>query len=365
MARSSFTRIAAVGAASFALIALAACGQAPDAPDAGDGGSAAPGAEDFLACMVSDEGGFDDKSFNELSHNGLTMAADQLGISTLEAESQTPDDYLPNLTSMVDQGCNIIIPVGFKLAEATQEVADANPNTHFAIVDVDFLAGDNLLQLNYDTAQAAFLGGYAAAGFSKSGTVATYGGDSIPTVTIFMDGFAKGVEYYNQQKGTDVKVLGWDPAAQTGEFVGNFTDQVRAQQITEGFLAQGADVILPVGGPLYQGGAEAVRAAGNSAVIMGVDSDLAVADPQYADIILVSIMKGLDVTVFDAIEQSVNGNFEPGFYTGVLANDGVSLSGFGDFESQLPDGMLDELAEIEQAIINGEITDISPSSPAS
>ena len=364
MARSPFTRIAAIGAVGLTALALAACGQAPDKPGTGGtGGSAAPGAEDFTACMISDEGGFDDKSFNQLAHDGLVKAENELGVKTLEAESKTPDDYLPNLQSMVDQGCNIIIPVGFKLADATQEVANANPETHFAIVDVDYLKGDNLLQLNYDTAQAAFMAGYAAAGYSKSGTVATYGGANIPTVTIFMDGFAKGVEYHNQQKGTSVKVLGWNPATGTGDFVENFTDQVRAQQITEGFLSQGADVILPVGGPLYQGGAEAVRAAGNSAVILGVDSDLAKADEQYADIILVSIMKGLDVTVYDAIQQAVDGKFAGGVYTGTLENEGVGLSGFGAYESKLPAGMAQELEQIKADIIAGKITDISKFSP--
>ena len=361
MARMITPRLAA-GMALVGISALTLAGCAA-APEAGAGGSAAPGASDFTACMVSDEGGFDDKSFNQLAHDGLVKAKSELGIKTLEAESKTPDDYTPNLQSMVDQGCNIIIPVGFKLADATEAAATANPETNFAIVDVDYLKSTNILQLNYDTAQAAFMAGYAAAGYSKSGTVATYGGANIPTVTIFMDGFAKGVEYHNQQKGTSVKVLGWNPAAAAGEFVGNFTDQVRAQQITEGFLSQGADVILPVGGPLYQGGAEAVRAAGNQAVILGVDSDLAKADAKYADIILVSIMKGLDVTVFDSIKQAVDGQFAGGVYTGTLKNEGVGLSGFGSFESKLPAGMTAELDQIKADIIAGKITGISQFSP--
>ncbi|MGO2111198.1 MAG: BMP family lipoprotein, partial [Pseudoclavibacter sp.] len=327
LSRLALRRTAAIGAVGAIALALTACGQAPDeAPEGTEAGGEAVDNSDFTACMISDEGGFNDRSFNELAHAGLTMAEEELGISVLEAESQTADDYDSNLSTMVQQGCNIIIPVGFNLADATQAAADANPDVHYAIVDVDYLTGDNLLQLNYDTAQAAFLAGYAAAGYSTSGTVATYGGDNIPTVTIFMDGFARGVEYYNEQKSADVQIIGWDADAQTGEFVGDFTDQASANQITQGFLAQGADVILPVGGPLYQGGAEAIRDAGSDAVILGVDSDLAVADEQYADMILVSIMKGLDVTVFEAIERAVNDEFEGGFYTGTLENDGVGLS---------------------------------------
>ncbi|KAB1648180.1 BMP family ABC transporter substrate-binding protein [Pseudoclavibacter endophyticus] len=363
LSRPALTRTAAIGAVGVVAFALAACGQAPDEAPAGSEGAAPEDNSDFTACMVSDEGGFNDKSFNELSHDGLEQAEEELGVSTLEAESQSPDDYDSNLTTMVQQGCNIVVPVGFNLADATQAAADANPEVHFAIVDVDYLEGDNLLQLNYDTAQAAFMAGYAAAGYSKTGTVATYGGDNIPTVTIFMDGFARGVEYHNEQKGTDVQVIGWNPDTQTGEFVGNFSDNARANQITQGFLAQNADVILPVGGPLYQGGAEAILDAGSDAVILGVDSDLAAADERYADIVLVSIMKGLDVTVFEAIEQSFNGEFEGGYYTGTLENEGVGLSGFGAFEGELPEGMLEELDQIKADIIDGTITGISDASP--
>lgn len=362
MGMSRKKAVGALSVASISMLALAACGAPPE-----DGGAtSAAGADnsDFLACMVSDEGGFDDRSFNQLAHEGLDMAVEQLGVSTSEAQSSSPDDFQPNLAAMVDQGCDLIIPVGFMLADATQAAADANPDTSFAIVDVDYLSADNLLQLNYDTAQAAFLAGYAAAGQSETGKVATYGGSQIPSVTIFMDGFVDGVNYYNEQKGADVEVLGWDVEGQNGEFVGNFTDNTKARQITEGFLAQGADIILPVGGPLYQGAAEAIRADGDNALLLGVDSDLRAKEPDYADIIFVSIEKGLDVTVFDAIKSAVEGNFAGGTtYTGTLENEGVGISDFGDFESQLPDGMLDELDTIREGIIDGSITVESPSSP--
>nr|WP_325210922.1 BMP family ABC transporter substrate-binding protein [Salinibacterium sp.] len=341
-----------LGILGAAALTLSACAAAPEGDDNanGDAGS------DFLACMVSDEGGFDDKSFNELSYNGLLQAEEELGIEIRESESSSEADYEPNLEGMVDAGCGIIVPVGFKLADATQAVADANPEVNFAIVDVDYLSGDNIKQLNYDTAQAAFLAGYAAAGYSTSKVVATYGGAEIPSVTIFMDGFKAGVEQWNEAKGDSVTVLPFD-------YVGDFTDQVRAQQITEGFLSQNADVILPVGGPLYQGGAEAILDAGADAVILGVDSDLAVADEKYKDLIFVSIMKGLDVTVFDSIKQAFDGEFEADVYTGTLENEGVGLSSFYDFEGELPEGMMDELDALKQQIIDGELSGFSEFSP--
>lgn len=363
-----FTRkklVAAFGLAAASMLVLSACGQAPsgDAPAADGDSTGAADAGDFTACMVSDEGGFDDRSFNQLSHAGLEQAASELGIATNEAESKTEGDYNANLTAMLDAGCNIIVPVGFKLADATAEVAAANPDTQFAIVDVDWVEGDNVLGLTYDTAQAGFLAGYAAAGYSKSGVVATYGGAQLPSVTIFMDGFHDGIKYWNEQKGADVRLIGWDVDTQNGSFVGDFSNQASAKQITEGFLAEGADVILPVGGPLYQGGVEAIRDANSDAVIIGVDSDLAVADPSVADKVFVSIQKGLDVSVFEAIKSSVDGAFEGGLYVGTLENEGVGISGFGEFEGDLPEGMLDELEQIKQGIIDGSIEVVSPSSP--
>lgn len=361
-----FTRkklVAAFGIAAASALVLSACGQAPDTTAPGGTGAAGGDNSDFLACMVSDEGGFDDKSFNELSHDGLEKAAAELGVKTQEAESKSEGDFNANLNAMLDAGCNIIIPVGFKLADATDAIAAANPETHFAIVDVDWVQHPNVLGLNYDTAQAGFLAGYAAAGASKSGVVATYGGAQLPTVTIFMDGFHDGIKHYNEQKGASVQLLGWDVDSQTGSFVGDFSNQAKAKQITEGFLAQGADLILPVGGPLYQGAVEAIRDTNSEALILGVDSDLAKADPSVADKVFVSIQKGLDVTVFEAIKSAVEGNFQSGTYTGTLANDGVGISGFGEHESMLPDGMKDELEQIKQDIISGKIEVVSPSSP--
>ncbi len=360
MSTFTFRRSGVFAALAATSLVLTGCGDAPDPQQNGGGDGAAA---DFTACMVSDEGGFDDKSFNELSHDGLEKARDELGITIREAESTSPDQFEPNLTAMVQQGCNIIIPVGFMLADATEAAAKANPDVDFAIVDYDQIQAENVLGLNYDTAQAAYLAGYAAAAASKTGVVATYGGAQIPSVTIFMDGFVNGVKKYNEAKGKDVKVLGWDVTAQSGSFVGNFSDQNQARQITEGFLSQKADVIMPVGGPLYQGGAEAIKSSNQEAYIIGVDSDLAAREQQYKDIIMTSVTKSMDLSVVEAIKQSKDGSFKGGTYTGTLANNGVGLASFGEFEKNLPEGTVQEIESLRQEIIDGKIKDLSPASP--
>src|SRR5690349_7228596 len=182
-----------------AAVLLAGCGSAPEDSGSTDGGEAA---SDFIPCMVSDTGGFDDKSFNQLGFEGLTEAADELGVEPITVQSDAETDYGPNLQNLVDQGCNLIVSVGFALSAATVEAAIANTDVEFAIIDDaadnDFdgtTDADNIKPIVFNTAQSAFLVGYAAASYSKSGIVATWGGLPFPTVSIFSDGFAQGVAY--------------------------------------------------------------------------------------------------------------------------------------------------------------------------
>src|SRR6202042_976867 len=140
----------------------------------------------------------------------------------------------------------------FLMAAATESAAKANPTQKFAIVDCsyasDCLTGtkeSNIDQLIFNTVQDGFLGGYLAAGMTKTGKVATFGGQELPTVTIYMDGFWDGVQYYNKQHHTNVQVLGWSEESQKGEFTNSFTDETAGQTITQTFLSEGADVIFP------------------------------------------------------------------------------------------------------------------------
>ena len=170
--------------------------------------------------QVSDSAGFTDKSFNQTSLAGLTKAASDLKVSTAKVESKDDKDYAVNIQSMIDAKCTMIVSVGFLLENATVAAAKANPDVNFAIVDSQPAnAPKNLKPLIFNTAESSFEAGYLAASMTKSGKVGTFGGQKIPTVTIFMDGFAQGVDYYNTQKKKSVQVLGWDAKKQDGQFV--------------------------------------------------------------------------------------------------------------------------------------------------
>jgi len=355
--------VIAIGAA----LLLAGCAAAPEAPSGSEpaGSESAAPTTDIQPCIVSDEGGFDDRSFNQLGAEGLRAAAEGLGVEPIEVESASPADYAPNLDSVIAEGCNMVVSVGFQLAEATGAAATANPDINFAIIDDQSVTADNVQPIVYDTAQAAFLAGYAAASYTESGTIATWGGLQIPPVTIFMDGFVEGAEYYNEQNGTDVQVLGWDAEAQSGSFTGGFAAGVEAKAMAETFIGQGADVLMPVGGPIFLSAAEAIRDQGDDSgiVMIGVDADLYETSPDNADLFLTSVLKGMSTGVQTVVEQAAAGEFSSEPYVGTLENDGVGLAPFHDFEGSVDVELQSQLDEIREAIIAGEITVESPASP--
>jgi len=358
-------RVAALGGA--VALALAACGSAPE-DEATPGASGSASSVDFKACMVSDAGGFDDKSFNQAGFEGLMKAKDELGITEAHVESSADTDYTPNIDSLVAENCNLIIGVGFLLEDPIQTAAEANPDIKFALVDSAFsdadfnpVTIDNAKPILFDTAQSAYLAGYVAAAQSTTGKVATFGGIQIPSVTIFMDGFADGVAKYNEDSGKSVQLLGWDKAAQTGVFAGNFDSQDDGKNIGQSFIDQGADIIMPVAGPVGLGTASVAQAAGNVAIV-GVDADW-FETTEYGPIVLTSVMKEIGPAVFDTISEAVDDKFSSDPYVGTLENEGLGLAPFHDFDSKVSDDVKAKVEELKKGIISGDVVVESDASP--
>jgi basic membrane protein A and related proteins len=359
-------------------LALSACGDAPDddtEPAATDatteeteatGDTEAPGdteeteappatgdAADFRGCLVTDAGGVDDRSFNQTAYEGLERARDELGIEIALLESTSETDFEPNIEAFLGQDCDLIITVGFLLGDVTEAAAQANPDQNFAIVDYAYEDDyDNLRELVFATDQAAFLAGYVAAGVTETDAVGTYGGINIPTVSIFMDGYLAGVNYYNEENGTNVEVIGWDGT--DGSFTGNFDSQDDGRNVTDSLLEAGADIIMPVAGPVGLGTAAALQDFGSGKMIW-VDTDGYESVEQFRDLILTSVMKKMDNAVFDTVEAGVNDAFEGGLYLGTLENEGVDIAPFHDFEDEVPQEVKDALPGLRDGIISGEI----------
>lgn len=351
--------IAALATLSAAALTLAGCAAAPTPSGSGSGAKSS-----FLPCMVSDSGGFDDKSFNQLGFEGLVAGAKKVGVSYQKRESNSDSDYAPNIDSLIKAKCSLIITVGFNLSKATVAAAKENPKIDFAIIDD---AADNnfdgktdapnIKPILFDTAQAAFLAGYASASVTKTGVLGTFAGIPFPTVTIFMDGFSQGMTYYNEQKGKNVKLVGYDPAApDKATQVGEFAAGDKAKQVAQSIIDQNADVILPVGGPIFQSAGAAIQDSGKDIALLGVDADTYVTAPTYKKLYLTSILKDMSQAVQDVVANSKGSStFDVTPYVGTLKNGGVGIAPFHDYDSKVSSATKSELKDIQSKIISGEI----------
>jgi len=338
-----------------ATLLLAGCAAAPEK-------SGSDSASEFCARMVTNSGGLQDKSFNQSSWEGLQKAEKSVGLEAKVLVSNSESDLEPNVQQAADSGCGFVLTVGYELTPATLAAAKANPKTDFALVD-DTAEAKNLKPIVFDTAQAAYLAGYLAAGVSKTGTVATFGGGNQPPVTLFMDGFVDGVAHYNEVHGTTVRALGWDKTKQDGSFTGDFEDTAKGLALTQGFIDQGADVILPVAGQVGEGAAAAALEAGNVSIIW-VDSDgYDTLAAEYRPILLTSVLKNTSDAVVTIAGEAKKKTFTNTPYVGTLENDGVGIAPFHDRASSVSSELASEIDGLKAKIISGEVEVSSPSSP--
>jgi basic membrane protein A len=353
-------RIVSVFAAGGLVLGAAACGEAPDKNDTGNAG------DKYTACMVTDTGGIDDRSFNASAWAGLQAASDEnRNIDPKYVASTAEADYVPNLEGFAKQDCDFILAVGGLMGEAAKQVATANSGKQFGIVDSK-IEPTNVYPMQFDTAQAAFLAGYLAAGYSKTGKVGTYGGMKIAPVTIFMDGFVDGVAHYNKVKGTNVQVLGWDKEKQNGSFTNDFVKQDEGKKVSDTLVAQGADVIMPVAGGAGLGTAAAAQASNGKYSVIWVDADGCESAAQYCSVFLTTVVKNIQGAVKEAVLKGASGEKLDSSvgYVGTLANNGVSLAPYHQFDSKIPAELKVEIEDLKKEIIAGKIKVTSPAQPS-
>ena len=380
-------RLLALGASAAMLIA--ACGPggtASQAPGTGTAsqptatGAASQAATPWVACVAFDTGGLGDKGFNDLAMKGLNDAK-AAGFTTFFSEAKGSTDYANNIQSLVDKGCQSIVTVGFLQADATKAAVTANPDIAFAQVDTswnaagpDFIPGNaddtpqppNFTGLDYQVDQSSMLAGYLAASFSKTGKIGTYAGQAFPGTTRFMDGLYAGIQYYNQQKkpATAVVLIGWNASqadpTKTATLVGGsgaadtWNNPSKGKQFAQTFLDNGVDIVHPVAGGTGNGTIETMHNAGKYAI--GVDTDQYVSiGPPTNGALLTSSQKAIDVSVLDFFNSSSQGNLGGKDYVGTLANDGVLLSPFHDYDSQISQATKDEIAALKAALVDGSV----------
>jgi len=367
--------LAAVGATFAAAAVVAACGSPASSSSASSGSSSSSGAaatssgsasgssaspSSFTACILISNEGLDDHSFNQAAWAAENEAKTNLGINIKYLEESGSISDMTLGEQEVSDGCNLITGVGFNFETTIDTLAAKDPSVKFAVIDDTITTPHpNATSLTYETNQASFLGGYLAAGMSKTGTVGVFGNEAIAPVELYMTGYVDGVEYYDQVHKAGVKVIGWNPKSSTGQFVGSFTDVNKGKQISEAEIQQGADIIFGVAGDIDQGTVEAMNAAGGAAkgyYTEWVDSDGCAADPSDCDELLTTVQKNIQPSLYDVIKETVSGSFPKGVYYGTLDNDGVGLAPYHNFAKTVPASLQSEITALEKQVAAGTVT---------
>jgi basic membrane protein A and related proteins len=346
----------AVAAVAVALV-VAACGSSSSSSSTPSGGSSGGSnttsssspSSNYKVGLVTDIGGLNDHGFNHLAYVGLQRAEQQLGIKGRVLTSSSGADYLPNLTTLARQGYNLVIPVGFLMADATDTVAKAFPNTKFAMVDSDATAekGDpkNIEGLLFEEQQAGYLAGYLAGLYAKQHgykTISSVGGQKIPPVDHYIAGYQAGAKAA-------------DPGIQTlNGYSQDFTDQTKCKEVALNQIAQGSKVVFQVAGGCGLGALSAASQKGVQGI--GVDADQA----YLGTYVLTSAEKKVDVAVFNAIKNAMHGQFAAGNnVTNNIANGGIGYGKIG------PAGLKysAEIQKIYNEIKSGKISNIPNTVP--
>lgn len=312
-------------------------------------------------CVVFDQGGIDDAGFNGNVADAVAQASRQLHV---DHELAAPVDFADIAASIdgfvVSGGCDLIIGVGFIVGLEMEPFVAANPGQRFAIIDFTFFGGPypNAAEVTFRVDQSSFLAGYIAAGTSLTGKVGVYGGLPIPPVTQFMDGYALGVEYYNDAHGTAVEVLGWDVDTQTGLFTFTFNDPGAGQAATASLFDDGADTVFAVAGSTGLGSLDeaALRvAAGERVRVIQPDVDWYAAFGDPDRVVLTSVLKGTGVAAFHQIEALVDGTWTAGPVVEDLATGGTGIAPFHKLNDQVPGFLKNDLSGLRAGIIDGTI----------
>jgi basic membrane protein A len=306
----------------------------------GQGEAGGPMAEETIEiAMVTDTGGVNDQSFNQSAWEGLQRLDDdfdEVEVSYLESTQES--DYEPNLQALYDAGNDLIWGIGFLMADAIRTQAELNPDQRYAIIDFAWDEyPDNLIGVVFKAEQASFLVGYIAGRMTESGTVGFVGGIEGAVIDAFDYGYHAGVKYADQ----DVEVL--------RQYAESFNDAAIGKSIAANMYRQGADIVFHAAGGVGDGVIEAAKEQDQWAI--GVDRDQNDLAPEH---VLTSAMKRVGQAMYNVGEQLVNENWDGGrTIVYGLAEDGVGIAPTSD--EDVPQDILDEVAEIRQMIIDGEI----------
>ncbi|SDZ26712.1 nucleoside-binding protein [Proteiniborus ethanoligenes] len=289
----------------------------------------------FVVGMITDTGGLGDQSFNDSAWAGLKKAESELGVEAKVLESQSADDYGPNLTSFSESGADLVIGVGFLFEESMKAAAEQFPQQKFAVVDT-VIDAPNVASLTFANHEGSYLVGVAAGLTTKSNKIGFIGGMKFPLIEEFEYGFRAGVKAVNPNAEVFV------------QYADSFDDSAKGKEIALAQHQMGADVIYHAAGGVGVGLMQAAEEKGFWAI--GVDQDQSALAPEH---VLCSAIKRVDTSTFEITKTAKEGTFEGGkVYTFDVSNDGM---GYSDNAGNLPEDVKAIMETHKQAIIDGKI----------
>ncbi len=288
--------------------------------------------------MVTDIGGLGDKSFNDSAYRGLLQAHRRLGAHISVLQSRSAADYQPNLEALANERFSVIYAIGFLMSKDLDQIAQDHPHTHFAIVDA-VVNEPNVVSITFREQDGSFLAGALAAMMSKSKHIAFLGGQDIPLLHKFEAGYIAGAREIDPRVKVDVK------------YIGSFDDVAAGKELADVELNDGADIIYAAAGKAGMGAIEAVETR-HGAYAIGVDSNQ---DGLAPGKVLTSMVKRVNVAVFDVAKAYQDGKPLHGHVVFGLREGGVSLTNFQYTRAKIGPERLARLARIRAAIVDGRI----------
>lgn len=298
------------------------------------------GTKSIKAAMVTDMGGIDDQSFNAAAWAGLQRAKTEHKIEGRFLESREQADYVTNLSRLAQQGYHIVFAVGFMMEDALAQVAPANPNTKFAIIDGKAPDASNCVALQFREEEGCFLAGYLAGKMTKTGAIGFVGGVESPLITKFEVGYIAGAKTARP----DIRVV--------VKYVGSWDDNSKGKEAAEAEFRDGADIIFHAAGKAGLGVIDAAAEKGEGFYAIGVDKDQ---DSIRPGRVLTSMMKDVETAVFQTIGELIAGKWTPGTKVFGIKEGGVRLSEMKHTREKVPTGVLTKLQDLAQQIADGKL----------
>ncbi|MFB5028553.1 MAG: BMP family ABC transporter substrate-binding protein [Limnochordia bacterium] len=292
--------------------------------------------------LIFAEGGLGDQSFNDAAYRGLMQAKEELPVEVIYVEPADIAEMEEHQRSYAELGLDLVIVIGFIHQSALTEVSADYPDIHFAIVD-DVVDNPNVTSLLFEEHEGSFLVGVVAGMMTKSNIVGFVGGMEVPQIRKFQVGFEEGVKWANP----DAQVL--------VNYAGAFDDPGRGRELAISQYERGADIIYHAAGGTGSGVIDA--AASHDFYAIGVDSDQ---DYMAPGKVLTSMIKRVDMAVYEVIKAAVEGTLEGGTWTFGVADGGVGTSEFTYTRDIIPQEVFDKVEEAKQKIISGEIVVTNP-----